>query len=58
MTSLNGVKRNLGSGVVPSVIVQKPVKPVAEQSGLDVLTYSLDGYQQDDRPWYETDEFE
>lgn len=29
MTSLNGVKRNLGSGVVPSVTVQKPVKPVA-----------------------------
>lgn len=57
VASLNGVNRNVGRGV-PSVIAQKPVKPVAEQLGLDMLTHSLDGYQQDDRPWYETDEFE
>lgn len=50
----NGVDRF----VVPSVVVQQPIKPVAGNSGPESLSYSLDGYQQDDRPWYETDEFD
>jgi len=58
MASLNGVNRNVDRVVVPSVVVQNHVKPFAEQSGHDMVTHSLDGYQQDDRPWYETDEFE
>lgn len=58
VASLNGVNTNVGIGVVPSILAPKPVKPVMEQLGLDTLKYSLDGYQQDDRPWYETDEFE
>ncbi|XP_078356429.1 uncharacterized protein LOC144641257 isoform X2 [Oculina patagonica] len=56
--SRNGIHRNVERGVVPSVEVQKPVNPIAEQPGTGVLSYSLDGYQQDDRPWYETDDFE
>lgn len=38
--------------------VQQPVKSMEENSGIESSFYSFDGYQQDDRPWYETDEFD
>jgi len=57
-SSRDGANRSVDNFVVPSVKVEQPVKPIEENSGTPGLSYSFNGYQQEDRPWYETDEFD
>lgn len=56
--SRNGVMKSVEHVSIPSVVIQQPVQSVPENLGNETLPYSFDGYQQDDRPWYETDDFE
>lgn len=56
--SRNGVMKSVERVTIPSVIIERPVQSVPENLGNEMLPYSYDGFQQDDRPWYETDDFE